>query len=448
MLKKNDAAIVRIERGTPEGYGICRLDGRAVFVAGALEGEQWEILILKVTNTAVWAKGLRLLEPSPMRQIPDCPNPCGGCTLRHALYEEELRLKQGHVDDCLQRLGGQGQGTAWIHPSPATLRYRNKAIFAVDTVDGEVRFGFYRPRSHTLVPVTDCLLQSQVCLRAARAVTDFMNMHGVPAYSEASAKGNVRHIFWRESREGDCVLCIVAARGFGSLTEVLVDFLRQKVPELTGIVLNVNKTRGNTVLAGTFHTLWGDSCVHERLCGNLFEIAPQAFLQINPPQAEEIYAKALDFAATSSHALALDLYCGAGTVTLALASRFDCVIGAEIVPEAVENACANALRNGVKNVEFVCADASEMAARLHEEGLQPDAVVVDPPRKGLAESVVRDIAAMAPERLVYISCNPATLARDLQRFEAAGYTMDRADAFDMFPRCPHVETVVLLTRNT
>ena len=410
MLTKNQRAEVRIESCTPEGFGVCRLEGRAVFVSAALPGERWEILILKVTQTAVWAKGLRLLEAAPERIEQDCPNPCGGCTLRCISYEGELRLKKAHVDDCLQRIGKQENSTSEIHPSPQSQRYRNKAILAVGQQEGKAVFGFFRPRTHTIVPVSDCLLQSEECLTAARAVTEFMNQYGIPAYDEQTGKGTVRHIFWRESGGGDRVLCIVAARGFGNLTSALTDSLRKRCPGLTGIVLNINKTRGNTVLAGDFYTLWGTPCIKESLCGNEFEIAPQAFLQINPPQAENLYRKALEYALRPSpnrdapqNKLVLDLYCGAGTVSLCLASAFDRVIGAEIVPEAVENAKENAKRNQVSNVDFVCADAAEIASRLRTQGLKPDTVVVDPPRKGLAESVIRDIAGMQPERVVYIS---------------------------------------------
>ncbi len=444
MLKKNQTAEVYIDGCTPEGYGVCRLDGRAVFVSDALRGERCEVLILKVTNHAVWAKCLRILEASPERLEADCPHLCGGCTLRNMTYEEELRVKKEHVDDCLRRIGGQNKCSLNIHPSPSISRYRNKAIFAVDTAEGKTAFGFYRPRSHKLVPVEDCLLQSEVCLRAAHAVAAFLNVYRIPAYNEQTCKGVIRHLFWRESGLGDRVICIVAARGFGNLTNELVNWLRREIPELTGIVLNINKTKGNTVLTGDFYTLWGNPCVRESLCGNVFEIAPQAFLQINPAQAELLYAKALEFAGKGE--LCLDLYCGAGTVTLALAGQFNRVIGAEIVPEAVENAAQNAICNGVKNTEFICADAAEAAERFNSDRVRPDVIVVDPPRKGLAESVVNDIAAMVPDRVVYISCNPATLARDLRRFEEKGYVLEKAEAYDMFPRCPHVESVVKFTR--
>ena len=446
MLTKNQKFKVRIESATPEGFGICRVEGRAVFVSSALAGECWEILILKVTKTAVWAKGIELLEESPSRCGQDCLNLCGGCTLRHMTYDEELRVKKDHVDSCLRRIGGQNIVTTCIYPSPDSERYRNKAVFAVAEYEGKAEFGFYYPRSHRLIPISDCLLQSRESLQAARAVTDFMSQNRIPAYDEKTGKGKVRHLFWRESRLGQRLLCIVSARGFGDLTEKLISFLRNECPFLTGIVLNINKVKGNTVLAGDFYTLWGDPWVKETLCGHEFEIAPQAFLQINPPQAERLYEKALKYAGKpGEETLALDLYCGAGTVSLALADRFSHVIAAEIIPEAIQNAKENAKRNRVDNVEFLCGDASDVALQMHRSGLRPDAVIVDPPRKGLAESVVRDISEMNPDRIVYISCNPATLARDLVRFQEYDYALVKAEAFDMFPRSGHIETVCLLT---
>ena len=444
MLTKNQQYTVSIESCTVEGYGVCRLDGRAVFVSGALPGEEWEILILKVTNTAVWAKGIRMITASPDRIPNTCPNPCGGCSLRHLDYPAELAVKKQHVDDCLRRLGGQEKESDCIHPSPLIDRCRNKAVFAVGERDGKAVFGFYRPRSHDLIPVSDCLLQTERCLQAAGAVTDFMNREGISAFCEETGKGTVRHIFWRES-DRDAVLCITAARGFGSRTDALVSFLRSACPFLTGIVLNINKSRLNTVLAGEFHTLWGCETVRQSFCGVDFEVHPQAFLQVNPLQAEAIYQKVLEWALPEgTEPDILDLYCGAGTISLCLAGTAGHVTGVEIVPEAVENAKKSAARNGITNADFFCADSSGLSAL----GLHPDAAVVDPPRKGLDDRVVTDLAALKPERIVYVSCNPATLARDLKRFEEHGYVLQRAEAYDMFPRTAHVETVVLLTRNT
>ena len=437
----------RMEACTPEGYGICRIDGRAVFVPGALENETWDIHVLKVTETAVYAKGTQLLSPSPRRIPQDCPNPCGGCTMRHADYEEELRLKRNHVNDCFRRIGGLDYQVDMIHPSPAVDRYRNKAVFSVSQVEGKAEFGFYRPRSHTLVPVQDCLLQDRNALLAAQSVIDFMNQHGIPAYDEQNRKGTVRHLSYRSSRcFPDAVLTIVSARGFGAKTETLIHSLLERCPFLSGIVLNVNKSQGNTILSGDFHLLWGEADIRETLCGVTYSVSPQAFFQINPAQAEAIYQKAISYAACPPNKIALDLYCGAGTITLCLATTGVKVIGVEIVPEAIENARANAVRNSVQNASFFCGDTSDIAARLKEEGTTPGVVILDPPRKGLEENVIRSVCAMDPERIVYVSCNPATLARDLARFSEQGYSVKAAEVYDMFPRTAHVETVCLLMR--
>ena len=436
MINKNQQFEVTIESCTQEGYGICRIDGKAVFVAGALNGERWIIQILKVTNTAIWAKGLQLLCASSQRIQPDCDNPCGGCSLRHVSYDEELRIKLEHVNSCLQRIGAQKKTASIIHPSPAAYRYRNKAVFAVAEKHGKAAFGFYRPRSHDLVPIADCLLQSQNCIRVASAIVEFMNSHAIKAYDEATGKGVVRHIFWRES-SSRAIVCIVAAKGFGADTKAMIDSVLQSCNCITGILLNINKTSGNVILSGDFYTLWGESELEEELCGLSFRISTRAFFQVNAPQAEQIYRKVLEYCHGAS--CVLDLYCGAGTISLCIAKTGITVTGVEIIPEAVENAKANAVRNRITNVDFVCADAAEINT---ENSF--DVVVVDPPRKGLAESVIRDIVNLSPEKLIYVSCNPATLARDLAIFSKFNYELTEAEAYDMFPRTAHVETVCCL----
>ena len=448
-LKKNEYAQVRIEGYSSEAFGVCRIAGRAVFVPGAIPGESWEIKILKVTNSAVYAKGVRLLSPVKVREEPDCPRygQCGGCDTRHLCYEEELRFKLDRVNSALRHIGKQSLQLTEILGSKETERYRNKAIFAFAQLDGVPRFGFYRERSHDLIPVEDCLLQSELSCRCARAVADYLRAEGFSAYDEKTVDGTVRFVFCRQARHtSDAVVCVSTARGFGSRTETLVSQLRDRCPELSGIVLNVNKTRGNTVLAGDFYPLWGDPMLHDRLCGLDFTLAPQAFFQINPPQAERLYERAAQYAALGSEDLAFDLYCGAGTISLRLARDAGKVIGAEIVTEAVENAAENAAANQVRNAEFLCGDAGEAAAALAGRGLRPRVVVVDPPRKGMSEEAVSAVASMSPERIVYVSCNPATLARDLLRFEQLSYSFRDGTAVDMFPRTSHVETVVLLSR--
>ena len=449
-LKKNEIYTVEIDGYSSEAYGVCRIDGRAVFVPRAIVGEVWEIRIVKVTSSAVYARPERLITPSPERCVPECPyfGRCGGCDTWHMSYDEELRFKLARVNDALSHIGRQTVRAEEIVGADSYEHYRNKGILAVGVVGDRLRAGFYRERSHELIAVDDCLIQNELCRRAADAVMKFMAAHSIPAYDETSGKGAVRHIFCRRAvHTQDAVVCIVSARGFGAATEALVNALRSACPELTGVVLNINKTAGNTVLSGDFYTLWGRADITDTLCGSTFAISPQAFYQVNPPQAERLYDKALEYAAPSQDALVVDLYCGAGTISLALARRAGHVIGAEIVPEAIENAAQNAAANAVTNAEFICADAGQAAETLAVRGLHPEVVVVDPPRKGMDERAVAAVAAMQPQRVVYVSCNPATLARDILRFAGFGYELKTAAAVDMFPRTSHVETVCLLLRS-
>ena len=444
-LKKNEIYTVRIDGYSSEAYGVCRIGGRAVFVPRALLGETWRVRIVKVSASAVYARGEELLESSPERMEPDCPyfGKCGGCDCRHMSYEEELRFKLDRVNSALKRIGKQTVEAQEIIGSEKTDRYRNKGIFAVSEADGRPLSGFFRERSHDLIVVDRCLLQNETSERAAKAVTSFMLQNGFRAYDEHSGKGSVRHVFCRSALQtGDAVVCVVSAQSFGEKTQLLVKTIREACPELSGIVLNINKTPGNAILSGDFYTLWGRAEIVDKLCSSNFRIAPQAFFQINPPQAEKLYERAMEYAQNGS--LAFDLYCGAGTISLCLARRFDQVIGAEIVPEAIENARANAAANGVDNVEFLCADAGEAAQKLSARDLRPDVIVVDPPRKGMSEEAVRAVCSMSPERVVYVSCDPATLARDILRFTELGYTLREATAVDMFPRTSHVETVCCL----
>ena len=472
MLTKNMICEAGIDGWGHDGSGVARVEGRAAFVPGAIPGERWRLRLVKVTAGAVYARGEALLEPSPSRIEADCPAypRCGGCALRHVDYAAELDMKLDRVNEAYRRIGGLALRAEEILGAARTEGYRNKAIFAVTP---ELRPGFYRARSHDVIPVTRCRLQTDASCRAAEAVCAFARVNGFAAYDEASGRGLLRHIFTRSARDGALQVTVVAAGGFGAATGALVEAVRAACPETVGVILNVNRTRGNTVLAGDFHTLWGADTLSDVLCGSRFALSPRSFYQVNPEQAERLYALAVEFAQGDrgtvllspdgsgtagpekhgdsrtvplSPDLVLDLYCGAGTITLALARRAGRVIGAELVPAAVENARENAARNGVENVEFLCADAGEAAAELLRRGEKPAAVVVDPPRKGLAPEVVDIIAAMGPERVVYVSCDVATQARDLKRFAALGYEAKKAVAVDMFPRTAHVETVVLMSR--
>lgn len=443
---KNEIFTCEITGWSSDGAGVTHVDGRTVFVPGTIPGERWEVRIVKVRASSAFGKGERCLLPSPDRIAPDCPAypRCGGCALRHMTYAKELEFKRSRVNDAYRHIGDMDLRASEILGAAETAHYRNKAIYAVD---GDLRPGFFRPRSHDVIPVERCLLQAEASDRAARAVCTFCRENGFAPYDEATGKGVLRHVYTRTARSGALQVTVVAAGGFGAKTAALADAVRRACPETAGVILNVNKTAGNTVLAGEFYSLWGSDTLCDTLCGAQFELSPMSFYQVNPAQAERLYAKALEFAAPEGNECVLDLYCGAGTISLCLARKARQVIGAEIVPAAVENARENAERNGLHNVEFLCADAGAAAAELARRGVRPDAVVVDPPRKGLAPDVIDTVCAMAPARVVYVSCDVSTQARDLKRFAALGYSAREAVAVDMFPRTNHVETVVRLSRS-
>lgn len=448
-LKKNEIYEAAMTGFTSEGAGVCRIKGRAVFVPRALPGETWRVRIVKVTKTAVFGRGEERLTTSPERVEPDCPNfgRCGGCNLMHMSYECELQMKLDRVNDALRRIGGTEVRAERILGSERVEGYRNKAIYAVGEGENGPVAGFYRTGSHDIIPAPNCLLQSDEASKCAGAVVDWMRTNGVSAWNGRS--GTVRHVYTRRARDGAALCCVVTGRRLSpSLTRSLTEVLRIACPALTGVVECVNRTEGNTVLSGDFRTLWGSGTLRDRLCGFEFELAPQAFYQINPPQAERLYAQALEYALPERGGTVLDLYCGAGTISLCLSQRAERVIGAEIVPEAVENARANAERNGVTNAEFICADAGEAAREFKARGITPDAIVVDPPRKGMDAPALEAIASMQPDRLVYVSCDPATLSRDISRLRPLGYTPASALAVDMFPRTAHVETVAVLSRKS
>ena len=442
-LRKNNIYEAEVTGLTSEGAGVCRICGRAVFVPRAIPGERWRIRIVKVTKTAVYGRGEELLSASPERVEPACPNfgRCGGCSFLHMSYKAELRYKLERVNDAFKRIGGLELCAERIIGSETVEGYRNKSIVAVGEAENGPVAGFYRSGSHDIVPVERCLLQSDEASACARSVTGWMKRRGVRAGS-----GGVRHVYTRRARDGAALCCVVTGRRFSpALARTLVESLRRGCPGLVGVVECLNRSESNTVLSGEFRTLWGSSTLTDVLCGSEFELSPQAFYQINPPQAERLYELAVDYALPEPGGTVLDLYCGAGTISLALARRAGRVIGAEIVPEAVENARRNAACNGIGNAEFICADAGDAARLLSERGIRPDAIVVDPPRKGMSEEALRQVAKMQPKRIAYVSCDPATLARDLKRLTELGYVPQKAVAVDMFPKTAHVETVVLLT---
>lgn len=446
-LAKNQEHTVTIEGYGEGGMGVARIDGRVVFVHGALRGEKCRVLILKTLKSVAFAKVLEVIEPSSERITPDCPYfpRCGGCTYRHIRYEEELRLKKQRVQDNLSRIGGSDVTVEEILGARDTLRYRNKAQYPVSK-DGAV--GFYRARTHEVIECEHCLLVKPEADAAAEALREYMQSCRVAGFDEKTGRGLVRHLYIRSNAAGESLVCVLVNGDKLPKEDRLVTLLRDACPKCTGIVLGTNTKKGNVILGDRYRTLWGSDRLEDTLCGKTFRLSVPSFYQVNRVQAERLYAKAIEFAGLTGQETVLDLYCGAGTITLALSDHAKKVLGAEIVPEAIDDARENAARNGVKNAEFFCGDASDVAKKLARENLRPDVITVDPPRKGLAADVVESIAEMQPGRVVYVSCDSATMARDVKRLADLGYTAQRACAVDMFPRADHVETVVLLSRET
>ena len=448
VWKKNATLTLEITGYTAEGMGVARWDGRVVFVPGTILGERWEVQLLKVKTNVAWGRAVRLLAPSPERVELDCPlaGRCGGCQYRHMTYEEELRAKRQRVQDALTRVGGVSLELPQVLGAEDPLRYRNKVQFPVAQEKRGLAVGYYRARSHDVLDVADCLLQPEAVTTLRRAFKGWMERYRIPAYGEGTRQGLIRHLYVRTNQAGEALCCVVANGARLPHAPELVQTLRQAVPALAGLVLNTNTKDTNVILGPSYRTIWGRDFLEERLCGMTFRLSVPSFFQINRAQTERLYAQALEFAGLTGRETVLDLYCGIGTISLALAQRAGQVIGAEIVPEAVQDAQANAARNQVDNARFLCGDAGEAAFQLAAEGVRPQVICVDPPRKGLAPEVPEILASMEPERIVYVSCDPATLARDVKRFGELGYPAVKAQAVDLFPRTAHVETVCLLSK--
>ena len=446
-LHQNQIYTGTVEGYSSEGLGIVRLEGAVVFVPQAIRGEEIDLRITKVMKTAAAGEIVKIHNLSPERTKPECPyfGKCGGCDFQHMSYTEELWAKRQRVQDALTRLGGTDLQVEEILGAKDPTHYRNKSQYPVGA-DGAI--GFFRARSHQVVPIDRCLIQSEVSDRTAKAVGNWMKRYRVSAYDETTGKGLVRHIYVRVNRKGESLCCVIANGKQLPREPELAAYVRAAAPGTVGVVLNTNTKKGNVILGEKYRTLWGQDFLMDTLCGLTFKLSVPSFYQVNRDQAEVLYGKALEFAALTGEETVLDLYCGTGTITLCLAKQAKKAIGAEIVPPAIEDAKENAARNNIENAEFFCGDAADIAAKLEREGLRPDVITVDPPRKGLAPEVIASVAGMGPKRVVYVSCDPATLGRDVKIFDGFGYKAVRAAAVDMFPGTRHVETVVLLSRET
>ena len=444
-LAKNQEHTVTIEGYGEGGMGVARIDGRVVFVHGALRGEKCRVLILKTLKSVAFAKVLEVLEPSSERITPDCPYfpRCGGCTYRHIRYEEELRLKRQRVQDNLSRIGGSDVTVEEILGAQDTLHYRNKAQYPVSK-DGAV--GFYRARTHEVIECEHCLLVKPEAAAAAEALREYMQSCRVAGYDEKTGRGLVRHLYIRSNAAGESLVCVLVNGDKLPKEDRLVTLLRDACPKCTGIVLGTNTKKGNVILGDRYRTLWGSDRLEDTLCGKTFRLSVPSFYQVNRVQAERLYAKAIEFAGLTGQETVLDLYCGAGTISLLLAQKAKKVIGIEIVPEAIQNANENAARNGIANAEFHVGATEELLPKLVENGLRPDVIVLDPPRKGCDPAVLQAIIAAAPKRVVYVSCGAPTLARDAKLLTEGGYAAEKVQCVDMFCWTGAVETVMVLSK--
>ena len=453
-LQKNQILTLRIERLSSDGSGVAHSpDGETVFVPGAAPGDEADVRIVKDCKRYAFGILDHLRTPSPDRIPVDCAvaGPCGGCSLRHLDYTAELRAKQENVTDAFRRIGGLDVPVLDICPSPEVDRYRNKVQFPVGLdKNGNPCIGFYAGGTHRIVPCPDCKLQPGVLNDIGNALCRFFAENGIQPYNEETGRGLVRHIFLRRgAHSGQIMVCLVCTRPNFPHADALCTRLREQFADIATILLNVNSKNTNVILGTETHTLYGPGYIEDTLCGVPVQLGPLSFYQVNTLAAERLYGIAAQYAQLTPDDLLLDLYCGMGTIGLSMVGRCRELVGVEIVPEAIESAKANAARMGdavAAKSCFFCADAGQAATRLAAEGLHPDVVMLDPPRKGCDEATLSAVVRMAPRRVVYVSCNPATAARDAAWLEQNGYHTEQVQPVDLFPRTKHVETVVLLSK--
>ena len=446
-MRKNEIFRLTAENLGADMEGVCRLDGMPVFVPGLLPGEETDVRIVKAEKRFAFGRmEAPPAAPSPERKDPGCPAypRCGGCSCRHMNYAATLEAKRRQVQDCMERIGGIRIAVPPVLGMDRPDAYRNKtALPCGGTADAPV-LGFFAPRSHTVIPADACPNAMAPAGEIAVRFLDWMRRFRITPYTEETHQGLIRHLVIRVSRAGESMVTVAANGGRLPHADDLAE--RLKPLNVVSLFLNENTARTNVILSDRYHLIYGRETLPDVLCGLKFELSPGAFFQVNPAQTEKLYETALEFAALSPSDTLCDVYCGAGTITLMMARRCRSAVGIEIVPAAVENARDNAVRNGIRNAEFHAGKAEELLPRMVRDGLRSDVIVVDPPRKGLEPAVIQAIAAAAPDRVVYVSCNPATLARDAARFLDTGYKMEKIQPVDMFCWTSGIENVALFTR--
>lgn len=448
-MNKNQIFRMTIDDMASDGNGVGHVNGFAVFVPNSAVGDVADIKIVKAQKNYAFGIIEQLISPSDSRIKNNCiayPQ-CGGCCFRHITYEAELRAKHSFVQEALRRIGGLSIEVAPVMTAPATERYRNKVQFPVCINNDMFGFGFFANRSHRIIPVADCVLQSETMNTIAQYCCDLFAQHNATVYNESSRSGLLRHIFLRRSEQGKVMLCFVI-NGNGLPDEKrFVDAVTAAFPEIVTIVLNRNTKDTNVILGTQNRILYGDGYLYDTLCGVPVRLSPQSFFQVNHSAATLLYQKIAQLADVDANDTVLDLYCGAGTIGLSLASGCKQLIGVEVVPQAIEDARYNAGQMGATNCEFIAADAGQAAEMLLARKQHIDIAITDPPRKGCGQAAINALISLSPSRIVMVSCNPATLARDLKQLAQSGYSPSVAYPVDLFPRTKHVETVVLMSRN-
>ncbi len=452
-LKKNDIIDIEITSATAEGSGVGRTeDGIAVFVPLSAIGDKLKVRILKVKKTYAFGKIEEITVPSKSRIESECPNfsKCGGCAWHHINYEEECKIKEQRVIDAVTRIGGIKDAVYKpIISSDNPLRYRNKAQFPIGRdSNGNILIGFYSFHSHRIIDCNDCILQPELFARVIKITRKFIEQTNNDIYDETTGKGRLRRLYIRVGEITDELMVCYVVNGNGLKQEdLLVNMLKDEIPQLKSVIINSNREKTNVILGTKNRVAYGSDHITDELCGLKFRISPFSFWQVNRRQAEKLYNKAKEYADLKSDEVLLDLYCGTGTIGLTMAQNCKLLVGVEAVEDAIKDAKENAKQNNITNARFICSDAAKAAQKLKSEGLKPDVIILDPPRKGCGDELIQTIFEMSPKRVVYVSCDPATLARDLKIFSDGGYIVKEITPCDMFSRTAHVESVVLLSKN-
>jgi 23S rRNA (uracil1939-C5)-methyltransferase len=449
-VEKNKDYEMNIDSLGTNGEGVGRIQGFTVFVEGALAGERVSVKIVKVAKSYAYGKLLHIIQKSPSRNEPQCPHfkTCGGCQLQHLSYEAQLDYKTQQVKDALERIGHLEN----IQVNPAMgmedpWRYRNKAQFPIGLVKDQLTVGFYAARSHNLIGIDQCPIQHGINEKVTALVRKFINTYNIPVYQESTHKGIVRHVVTKVGFKSNQLMVIVVTNGELPRKKELVSILREGLPAITSIIQNYQNEKTNVVLGKRNVTLWGSDTILDAIGDLKFKISPLSFFQVNPVQTEKLYSKALEYANLTGNEKVIDAYCGIGTISLFLARKAAKVYGVEVIDQAIQDAKENAKLNGIENVEFLAGESETVIPRLAKLGAKADVVVVDPPRKGCDQKLLEAIVEMSPDRMVYVSCNPATLARDLQFMEGNEYRAVEVQPVDMFPQTMHVESIVLITNS-